>query len=246
MLNRAVAFQSRPVRHLLRWSAGIIAAILSLATPARAQTEQVWPEVSTFVKLNDSMRLYFLGTTTRESKNSTEGEFGPNLDFFLKPIREKKTLGPLRMLRLDESRRQWVMVRVGYHYLPSYTGGTAESRGILEATPRLPLPYGLLLEVRNRGEVRFIGGQYSWRYRNRLTLDRDFAIGRVKWTSYARAEVYYDSKSHRWSRTALDAGSVFPLGNHLELEGYYEHQHDTSSSPTRQVNAVGSVVNLYF
>jgi hypothetical protein len=237
--------RSRPFRLVLLWSAGTIAAILSVATPARAQTEQVWPELSTFVKLNDSMRLYFLATTTREGKNSTEGEFGPNFDFYLK-VRGKKTLGPLRLVRLDESRRQWIMVRVGYHYLPSYTGGTPESRGIVEATPRFPLPHGVLLESRNRMEFRFIGGEYSWRYRNRLTVDRDFVIGRLRWTPYVRAEVYYDSKSHRWSRTALIAGSVFPLGRHLELEGYYEHQNDTSSSPNRQVNAQGCVVNLYF
>ncbi len=236
----------RPLRHLLFWSTGTIAAILSVATTARAQTEQVWPEVSTFVKLNESMRLHFLGTTTRENTKSTEGEFGLNLDFYIKPIREKKTLGPLRILRLDESRRRWFMLRVGYHYLPSYTGGTAESRGLLEATGRFPLSYGVLLESRNRAEFRFIGGEYSWRYRNRLTADRDFSIGRFRWTPYARAEVYSDSRFHRWTRVALDAGSVFPLGRHLELEAYYEHQNDTSSSPNRQVNAQGAVLNLYF
>ncbi len=238
--------QSRPSRLLLLWSAGTIAATLSIAAPARAQTEQVWPELSTFVRLNDNMRLYFLGTTTRESKASTEGEFGPNFDFYLRSIKQKKTLGPLRMLRLDESRRQWIMVRVGYHYLPSYTGGNAESRGIVEATPRFPLPHSLLIESRNRMEFRFIGGEYSWRYRNRLTVDRDFAIGRLRWTPYVRGEVYYDGKVHRWSRATWTVGSVFPLGRHLELEGYFEHQNDTSSSPNRQVNAQGCVVNLYF
>ncbi len=237
--------QSRPLR-LLLLSAGTVAAMLSVAAPARAQTEQLWPELSTFVKLNDNMRLYFLATTTREEKNSTEGEFGPNFDFYLKPIRNRKTLGPLGLLRLDEARRQWLMVRVGYHYLPSYTGGTGEHRGIVEATGHIPLPYGVLLESRNRTEARFIGEESSWRYRNRLTVSRDFGIGRLRWTPYGRAEIYYDSKSHRWSRFALNSGSVFPLGRHLELEGYFEHQNDTSSSPNRQVNAVGSVVNLYF
>ncbi len=236
----------RPSRLLLLWSAGTIAAILSIATPARAQTEQLWPELSTFVRLNDGMRLYFLATTTRENKNSTEGEFGPNFDFYLKPMWNKKTVGPLRLVRLDEARRRWVMVRIGYHYLPSYTGGTAENRGILEATAHVPVPFGVLLESRNRTEVRFIGKETSWRYRNRLTVSRDFAFGRVRWTPYTRAEVYFDTKTHRWSRTALNAGSVFPLGRHMELEGYFEHQNDTSSSPNRQVNAQGCVVNLYF
>ena len=48
------------------------------------------------------------------------------------------------------------------------------------------------------------------------------------------------------SRTALIAGSVFPINRHFELEGYIEHQNDTGGSSNRTVNAVGAVVNLYF
>lgn len=65
--------------------------IVSFGIPARAQTRQFWPEVSAFVKLNDKMRFYFLATTVKENRESTEGEFGPNFDFYLKPLRHKKS-----------------------------------------------------------------------------------------------------------------------------------------------------------
>jgi hypothetical protein len=67
--------------------AGAALLVVSFGIVAQAQSEQVWPEVSTYVKLNDRMRFYFLATTVKEAKDSTEGEFGPNFDFFLKPLK---------------------------------------------------------------------------------------------------------------------------------------------------------------
>ena len=85
-------------------SRGLVWAALLIVwfgIPARAQTKQFWPEASTFVKLNDKMRFYFLATTTKEDKESTEGEFGPNFDFYLNPLRHRKSWG---LFRLDESK----------------------------------------------------------------------------------------------------------------------------------------------
>jgi hypothetical protein len=206
--------------------------IMSFAIPAPAQTKQFWPEVSTFVRLNDRMRFYFLATTTRENRGTTDGEFGPNFDFYL---------------HLDESKNRYLMVRVGYRFIHPYTGESPdEHRGVLEATARYPLVGGLLVSDRNRLDIRSIGGDQSWRYRNRLTVEREFSIGRFRFGPYARGEVYYDSRFDKWSRTALTAGSVFPITRRFELEGYYEHQNDTGGSSNRQVNAAGAALNLYF
>jgi hypothetical protein len=233
----------KQLSHALGGPVGAALLIVSFTTPVGAQTEQVWPEVGAFWKLNDTMRFYFLATTVRENRESTEGEFGPNFDFYLKPIREKKRLA---LFRLDESKTRFLMVRVGYHYVHSYTGGPEESRGVLEATPRYPLMRGVFVSDRSRMDFRLIEGEFSWRYRNRLTVEREFSIGRLKLNPYARAELYFDSRFHEWSRTALTAGSVFLVSPRCEFEPYYEHQNDTGGSPNRQVNAVGMVVSLYF
>jgi hypothetical protein len=95
-------------------------------------------------------------------------------------------------------------------------------------------------------DLRSIGGTFSWRYRNRLTVEKDFSIRRFRFTPYARGEIYYDSRYDKVSRTALIGGSTFPISRHFELEGYLEHQNDTGGSSNRTVNAVGIVVNLYF
>lgn len=189
-------------RHRARvWRGPVWAVLLivSFGIPARAQTEQFWPEISSFVKLNDRMRFYFLATTVKESKESTEAEVGPNFDFYLKPLRKQKRLG---VFRLDESKNRFLMVRVGYRYIHPFTGDApGEHRGVLEATPRFPLVGGFLVSVRNRMDFRFIGGENSWRYRNRLSVEREFSMGRVKFDPYARVEVYYDSRFDKWSRT---------------------------------------------
>jgi hypothetical protein len=222
----------------------IVFVILLYRIPAQAQSNQVWPELSTFIKLTDRMRFYFLATTVKENRGSTEGEFGPNFDFYLKPLRKRTTL---TLLPLDESKNRLLMVRIGYHYIYPYSGdASSEHRGVLEATGRHPLAIGVLISDRNRLDLRSIGGEFSWRYRNRLTVEKEFSMGRFKFSPYARGEIYYDSRFDKWSRTALIAGSVFPITRHFELEGYLEHQNDSGGSSNRTVNGVGAVVNLYF
>ncbi|WP_084080930.1 DUF2490 domain-containing protein [Edaphobacter aggregans] len=103
-----------------------------------------------------------------------------------------------------------------------------------------------MLSDRNRADLRFIGGDFDWRYRNRLTAERTFSILSHHFTPYLRAEAYYDSNAEKWSRTAASVGSTFPIRRHSEIEAYYEHQNDTSTAPNRQVNALGIVLTMYF
>jgi len=235
---------------LKRWTRALLGlaraslVTLSCALLGHGQANQLWPEVSTYVKLNDNVRFYFLSTTVKEDRESTEWEFGPNLDFFFKPLKKKARWV---VFPQDESKSRSVMVRIGYRYIYPVTGSDpGEHRGVLEVTPRYPMPHGVLLSDRDRIDLRLIGGAHSWRYRNRLTLEKVVRIGRVRLVPYVRGEIYYDSRFDKWSRTALTAGSAFPTTKHIELETYYEHQNDTSSSPNRQVNALGVVVNIYF
>ena len=221
--------------------AGLI--VLCLGSPAGAQSTQFWPELGAFARLNDTMRFYFLATTVKEETNSTEGEFGPNLDFYHRPLRNPKSLGGLP---LDASKHRLLLLRVGYRYLTSFTGNPDEHRAVLEATGRYPLRAGLLVSNRGRIDVRFIDAEYAWRFRNRLSVEKEITIGRVRMTPYARGEVYYDSRFAEWSRTEWIAGAAFPVRKRLELEGYFSYQHDTGGDVNRQVSAIGTVLNLYF
>jgi len=235
---------SRHLAHALPFPLWVAFLILASGICARAQSNQVWPEVSTFVKINDKMRFYFLATTVKESRESTEGEYGPNFDFYLKPLRKRT---PLSWLPQDESKNRLLLVRLGYRLIHPYTGDDPnEQRGVIEVTPRYPLVHHLLVSDRSRLDLRSKGGEFSWRYRNRLTVETEFSLGRVKINPYARGEIYYDSKYDKVSRNALIFGSAFPITRHIEFESYLEHQNDSGGNSNRTVNGFGVVWNLYF
>lgn len=217
--------------------------VLSSGISAHAQSTQVWPEISVFTRLNDRMRFYFLATTVKESRESTEGEFGPNLDFHLRPFRHPTHLGAFR---LDESKNRFLLLRIGYRYLDSFSSDPDEHRIVLEATARYPLTGGVLVSNRGRVDARFIDGEYSWRFRSRLSVEKEFSIGPVRMNPYVRGELFYDSRVDAWSRTEWIGGAAFPVNRRVELEGYFDYQHDTGGDHNRQVRAIGTVLNLYF
>jgi Protein of unknown function (DUF2490) len=238
---------------MLRWNMGksgcfqavalrILVAILALPMAGQNESSQAWPEVDAYFKLNSDMRLSFVAAKTREAGEETSAEIGPNIDFYFKPLLKLKRI---TVFQLDQSKERPLTLRLGYRYMPS-TDGPTEHRGLVEATGRYPLIRGVLLSDRNRADLRYIAGELLWRYRNRLSAERTFAIRRYHFTPYTRMEAYYDGQVSKWSRTTETAGLIFPFRKRYEMEPYYEHQNDTSNAPNRQVNAFGFVLSMYF
>lgn len=227
------------LRHVWLWFSFLITGSAALA---QSNSFQAWPEIDTFFNLNSKVRLSFFAAKTRENREDTDAEIGPNIDVYVKPLRKADEFV---LFELDQSKSRFLMLRSGYRYMPS-TASPTEQRGIEEATARYPLSWSVLMSDRNRVDLRFIDGEFSWRYRNRLSAERDFAIKSYHFAPYLRAEAYYDSRYGKFSRTAETAGCPFPIRKHSEIELYYEHQNDTSKPPNRQVNAIGLVLNLYF
>lgn len=224
------------------WPVAMALLVALLAPSLTAQTTQAWPEIDTYVSLNSDVRVSFFAAATRENREGTSAEIGPNIDFYFKPLVK---LRKITLFELDPSKSRLLTLRLGYRYMPEVNGPT-EHRGLLEATGRYPLVRGVLLSDRNRLDLRSIDGEFAWRYRNRISAERTVSIRSYHLTPYLRAEAYYDGNYHKWSRTAESAGSIFPVGKRCELEPYYEHQNETGSTPNRQVNALGLVLSLYF
>jgi hypothetical protein len=203
-------------------------------------TNEWWPEVDTYLQLTNRLRasLFVARSIDRESYNSLE--IGPNLDVTLKPFRNRKKTEE----GLDTTKRTYLTFRVGYHSIFG-SSGSRENRGILEVSPRFYAPKAILLTDRHRADLRDINGAFSWRYRNRLTVERAFRIKSLRLTPYLRGEVYYDSRYDVWNKNSYGGGVVFPVGKHLELEPYFQRDNDSRSS-TAQVNAVGFTISLYF
>jgi len=57
---------------------------------------------------------------------------------------------------------------------------------------------------------------------------------------------FYSSQYAKWNDTAPYVGCLFPFGQHVEFNPYYEHQNNTGKSPNQQLNQLGLMLNLYF
>jgi len=220
-----------------RWVA--VACLVLLLGATFAQTAEFMPEIDTYLKLNSDVRFYFQAKQTRENGNPTQGMIGPSIEFYWRPLKN--------LIRIDgdESKERFILLSFGYRYMPSPDEPTTH-QVLMVATPRFPLKSKLVVSDRNRGELNFSNGDLTWRYRNRLQIEREIAIRSYRLAPYANVEVYYDSKYQKWSSTAIEAGCEFPIRERSAIDFYYEHENNTGRAPNQQVNGIGLVLNLYF
>ncbi|HWJ17713.1 MAG TPA: DUF2490 domain-containing protein [Geobacterales bacterium] len=208
-----------------------------------AQTAQVLPEVDTYFKLSSELRVSFQAKETREAGDPIHAEIGPSLDFYLKPlIRLKKATE----FDLDDSKSRPLVFSVGYRYLPQANNAPATNRMEPVVTLNFPLKGRFLLSDRNRADLDWRNGNFTWRYRNRIQIEKTLTLRSYHPSPYASAEFFYQSQFGKWSDTAIYAGCIFPIGKRLEVNPYYEHQNNTGNSPNQQLNQLGLMLNLYF
>jgi hypothetical protein len=104
----------------------------------------------------------------------------------------------------------------------------------------------ILLTDRNRADLDWKAGTFSWRYRNKLTLERTFAIYSYHLIPYAAVEPFYESQYEKWSTTSLYGGCLLPVGRHVQFNPYYEHDNNTGKKRNEQVNSIGLVIDFFF
>jgi len=218
-----------------------LALFLFSCRPSVAQTFQFLPEVDAYSRIQTNIRFDFQAKETREAGDPTQAEIGPSFDFFLKPLVRLKKIATFD---LDDSKSRPLQLSVGFRYVPSPDKPHVE-RMIVAATPRWPLVAKILLTDRNRADLDWSKNQFTWRYRNRLSLERRVSIGSYHPAPYVSAEVFYQSQYQKWSTTALYAGCLLAVGKHFEFDPYYEHQNITNKRPNQQLNQLGLILNLY-
>src|SRR5271154_4713215 len=135
--------------------------------PAGAQDTQFIPEVDAYLKLNSTVRVYLQAKDDRDGGDSTQLAIGPSIQFYLKPLIRLKRV---TTFDLDDSKSRALVVEVGYRYIdePSAPG---ENRIVLAVTSNFPLGAGFHMSDRNRADLDWKSGEFTWRYRNRLTLE---------------------------------------------------------------------------
>ena len=234
------------------------------APPAHAgeATEEFWPELNLYLKTGATTRLYLVaayaeGAESRLGTLDLAGYF----DITLKPV--------LRPSLHEEpwQARRYFWVRLGYDHLfrteNREARETSEKRGIVAVHGRTWLPGRVLVEGRLRADLRWIGDEYSTRYRARLEINRDFVVRGRMVTPYLQVEPFYDTRYDGWARTLYQVGAEIEPRNylhlreswdfriesevraHFRLEPYLARQVD--SLPEKAVvNAFGIVARWYY
>jgi hypothetical protein len=210
--------------------------------PLRAQETQFLPEVDTHLTLNSTLLAYLQAKDDREGGDPTQFSIGPSLQFYLKPLLKLKDI---KSFDLDDTKKRFLIWETGYRYITA-PDAPPENRMLVATTFNFPLNAGFFLSDRNRADLDWKDGSFTWRYRNKLTLDRTFAIHSYHFIPYLAAEPFYESKYSKWSTTSLYAGCLFPIGKHVEFNTYFEHDNNTGKHPNQQVNSAGLALYLYF
>ncbi len=209
---------------------------------AAAQETEFLPEVDLYLKLDESVRLRVQAANTREGGEPTQLTLGPDIEFYMKPLVKLKEV---TAFDLNDAKARPLVFAAGYRLLKA-PDSPSTNRMDLAVTAHFPAGLGLLLSDRNRSDLDWSDGKFEWRYRNKFEIQRTLKIHSYHPAPYASVEVYYESQYQKWSTTEIDAGCLFPIRKHFELDPYYEHQNNTGKSPNRQVNGIAVTLNMYF
>jgi hypothetical protein len=216
--------------------------LLFACVPVRAQTVQFLPQVDTYLKLTLMVRVYAEAKDDRDGGDSTQATTGPSIQLYLEPLLRLKRI---TAFDLDDSKPRSLVLEAGYRYITAPNAPT-DNRFLAAVTFHFPMKAGGLITDRNRADLDWKDGRFYWRYRNKLTLERTFAIHSYHPIPYVSFEPYYTSQYGKWSTTTEFAGCLFPAGKHMEFNPYYEHKNDTGKRPNKQTNSIGLALYLYF
>ena len=214
----------------------------SALLPARAQDTQFLPEIDAHIPLNSAVRVYLQAKDDREGGDPEQATIGPSVQIYLKPLIQLKRV---TVFDLDDAKSRPLVFESGYRIITA-PDSPAENRGIESVTSHLPLVAGILVSDRNRADLDWQDNDFTWRYRNKLAVQRTFSIRDYHFSPYMAAEPFYESQYKKWSATDLYVGGIFPVGKKVQFSAYYEHENNTAKKPNRQNHYVGAVVSLFF
>jgi len=229
-------------RHLCL-SAALVGWLTAADVAGAADSSEIWPELSYFKKLNPKTRL-FLNAAYAEGKESDDAslDLAAYLDVSLKPFRKK-------LQTEDWQRNRYFWARVGYDRIFKSTDGESaefsENRGIVSFHANAQLPAEIVLEARARADLRWIGDDYSKRYRFRLEATREFTVLDHTVVPYFNVEWFYDTRYNGWARTLYKLGPVITAGPHFRYEMYVAYQEDHLPSKS-DLNALGLNLKWYY
>lgn len=227
---------------LQRATPAMIAIFWGAWFAASAQTPDFVPEIDAHVTVNSFMRTYLQTKDDRDAGASDQFSIGPSVQFYLKPLIKLKRI---TAFDLDDAKSRPLVLENGYRYLTAPAEPSTQRMQPM-LTSHFPLKAGFLAADRSRADLDWKNGEFTWRYRNKLTIERTVRVNSYHFIPYIAAEPYYLSQYSKWSTTDLYAGALLPVGKHVQFNCYYEHENNTGKSPNQPKNYVGLALELYY
>jgi len=205
---------------------------IGAAPAAHCQTSfQTWPELDLTWKMPDGWALYvplsFNGKRETDNREATAGA------------------------SIERHHTRILSYAIGYRYVWSLANEApySENRYLAELTTHAHPGGGMSFNDRNRYEYRVINGETSWRYRNRLLVERpivrkDSTVSSL--TPYGSMEVFYDSRYDFFNRVRVELGVVTRLSSRFDIDSYLAFQSDNQDDPPKRVAALGVKLQFTF
>jgi hypothetical protein len=231
-----------PLKCIFRLVLATLPLLFFACTFVCAQSVEFLPEIDTYLKLNSNVRVYFQAKDDREGGDPVQATLGPSVQFYLKPLLRLRRVAAFD---LNDAKQRPLVLEAGYRYITA-PNADPENRFLAAVTFNFPMKGSFLITDRNRADLDWKGGQFTWRYRNKLTLERTFAIRSYHLIPYIAAEPFYESQYSKWSTTSLYAGCLLPVGKHVQFNPYFEHDNNTGKKSNYQVNSIGLALDLFF
>jgi hypothetical protein len=219
------------------WIILILTGVLTgLGGAAQAQTlgdtehdAQLWPDVQVSFNLRNRWSVFLFGTMRlgRDWAAVTNEQIGVGVT---------KRLG--NNLTMAASYRHLHTEAIPERHVN-------EDRLFGDVTPRFNLRKRLVLVDRNRFEWRKVNGDFMYRYRNRIQIERPIAVREKTLTPYTSFEAFYDSRFRAWSRFQSYSGMRIPLTKNVTFDGFYMHQWDSRAVPG-YIDVVGALWRIEF
>jgi Protein of unknown function (DUF2490) len=216
---------------------------------AQNSSLELWPETDIWYRINSSWRLSSFIPITKYNESDTR-----DLNVYLQAdYAWGNTKYAIYRRLMDQEREQimkdW-MVRAGVMKgwsLGQYAGDYSEEMVYSELHRRTPLKGNILLSHRFRTDTRWLGNEsdFSYRFRYRLMIEKEFKYKHYSIVPYANFEGYWDSRYSKIIKTRLIGGATTTWRDRYAIEANVTYQYDETYN-TENLYALNIIYHFFF
>ncbi|WP_020528885.1 DUF2490 domain-containing protein [Flexithrix dorotheae] len=208
------------------------------------KTQEVWPSVKVYYRLNEQLRLYATaGGTKLDSSSYTDGSLGIFMDVFSFPVLNIRGID-----HFDELPGKYFRFRLGYQFTaspPNKEDPFEESLFVAQTDGRFIIPFDIVFSCKNRIDLRFKNQDFSARYRPMLLFEKNLKTDFLFFMASCFIEYYANFGQSNLNRFRLQLGLEFKITKEINYKTFWNHQFANDPSIQR-VDAFGMSLKFYF